>query len=102
MARQTTISNIWTLCLVIPVCTTLLFAGTQIPGAAASAAAGNIKSLSLEELSQIEVISPAKEPRQAMAVPMAIHVITGDEIRRSGATSIPEALRLAPGVEVAR
>jgi iron complex outermembrane receptor protein len=102
MARRTTISNIWTLCLAIPVCTTLLFAGTQIPGAAASAAAGNIKSLSLEELSQIEVISPAKEPRQAMAVPMAIHVITGDEIRRSGATSIPEALRLAPGVEVAR
>jgi len=37
-----------------------------------------------------------------MRVPMAIYVITGDEIRRSGATNIPEALRLAPGVEVAR
>lgn len=37
-----------------------------------------------------------------MRVPMAIYVITGDEIRRSGATSIPEALRLAPGVDVAR
>ena len=33
---------------------------------------------------------------------MAIYVIPGDEIRSSGATSIPEALRLAPGVEVAR
>jgi iron complex outermembrane receptor protein len=61
-----------------------------------------LKSLSLEELSQIEVISPSKEPQQAMRVPMAIYVITGEDIRRSGATSIPEALRLAPGVEVAR
>ena len=31
-----------------------------------------------------------------------IYVITGEDIRRSGVTSIPEALRLAPGVEVAR
>ena len=35
-------------------------------------------------------------------VPSAIFVITQDDIRRSGATSIPEALRMAPGVEVAR
>jgi iron complex outermembrane receptor protein len=34
--------------------------------------------------------------------PAAVYVITQDDIRRSGATSIPEALRLAPGVEVAR
>lgn len=61
-----------------------------------------LKRLSLEELSQIEVVSPSKEPEKAMRVPMAIYVITGEEIRRSGATSIPEALRLAPGVEVAR
>src|SRR5260370_5417796 len=37
-----------------------------------------------------------------MRVSMAILLISGDEIRRSGATSIPEALRLAPGVDVAR
>jgi iron complex outermembrane receptor protein len=61
-----------------------------------------LKRLSLEELSRIEVVSPSKEPEKAMRVPMAIYVITGEEIRRSGATSIPEALRLAPGVEVAR
>ncbi|HEY2016933.1 MAG TPA: TonB-dependent receptor, partial [Bryobacteraceae bacterium] len=61
-----------------------------------------LKSMSLEDLSRIEVISPSKEPAQAFRTPMAIYVITGDEIRRSGATSIPEALRLAPGVEVAR
>ncbi len=62
----------------------------------------SLKALSLEELSQIEVTSPSKEPQPASGVPMAIYVITGDEIRRSGALSIPEALQLAPGVEVAR
>jgi len=61
-----------------------------------------LKSLSLEELSRIEVTTPSKEPVPAFRTPMAISVITGEQIRRSGATSIPEALRLAPGVEVSR
>jgi iron complex outermembrane receptor protein len=61
-----------------------------------------LKSLSLEELSQIEVTTPSKAPVSAFQTPSAIYVITGEDIRRSGATSIPEALRLAPGVEVAR
>ena len=53
-------------------------------------------------MSQIEVTTPSKEPVKAFQTPAAIYVITGEDIRRSGATSIPEALRLAPGVEVAR
>jgi iron complex outermembrane receptor protein len=61
-----------------------------------------LKQLSLEELSQIEVTTPSKEPTKVSQTPAAIYVITGEDIRRSGATSIPEALRLAPGVEVAR
>ncbi len=61
-----------------------------------------LKSLSLEELSQIEVTTPSKSPVSVQNTAAAIFVITGDDIRRSGATSIPEALRLAPGVEVAR
>jgi iron complex outermembrane receptor protein len=61
-----------------------------------------LKALSLEELSQIEVTTLSKEPAAAFRTPGAISVITGDDIRRSGATTIPEALRLAPGVEVAR
>lgn len=61
-----------------------------------------LKKLSLEELSQIEVTTPSKEPEKAFRTPAAIYVITGEDIRRSGATSIPEALRMAPGVEVAR
>src|SRR6202161_783260 len=60
------------------------------------------KTMTLEELSQIDVTTPSKEPEKAFQTPAAIFVITGEDIKRSGATSIPEALRLAPGVEVAR
>ena len=61
-----------------------------------------LKTLSLEQLSQIEVTTPSKEPEKVLRTPDAIYVITGEDIHRSGVTSIPEALRLAPGVEVAR
>ncbi len=61
-----------------------------------------LKNLSLEQLSQIDVTTPSKEPQSAFRTPAAIFVITGEDIRRSGVTTIPEALRLAPGVEVAR
>jgi iron complex outermembrane receptor protein len=62
----------------------------------------SLKQLTLEELSQIEVTTPSKEPEEVFRTPAAIYVITGEDIKRSGVTSIPEALRLAPGVEVAR
>lgn len=61
-----------------------------------------LKGLSLEQLSAIEITTPSKQPQPAMKAPVAIYVITGDDIKRSGATCIPEALRAAPGVEVAR
>lgn len=61
-----------------------------------------LKSLSLEQLGNIKVVTVAKEPESVWKTPAAIFVITQDDIRRSGATNIPEALRLAPGVEVAR
>jgi iron complex outermembrane receptor protein len=63
---------------------------------------GRLTHVSLEELGQIEVTTASKVPVKATRTPAAIYVITQEDIRRSGATSIPEALRLAPGVEVAR
>jgi iron complex outermembrane receptor protein len=75
--------------------------GTPQPGPNANNPVA-LKGLSLEELSAIEITTPSKEPQSAMKAPVAIYVITGEDIRRSGATSIPEALRTAPGVEVAR
>ncbi len=61
-----------------------------------------LKKLSVEELMDIEVTSVAKEPEPYGRAPAAIEVISGDEIRRSGASSIPEALRLADNLEVAQ
>ena len=61
-----------------------------------------LKQLTLEQLGNIEVTTTSKEPEKVSHTPAAIYVITQEDIRRSGATSIPEVLRLAPGVEVAR
>jgi iron complex outermembrane receptor protein len=61
-----------------------------------------LKQLSLEELGNVEITSVSKDPQQIMKTPAAVFVITQEDIRRSGATNIPEALRLAPGVEVAQ
>src|SRR6266436_9206469 len=62
----------------------------------------SLKQLSLADLANVEVTSASKEPEQIWKTPAAIYVLTQEDIRRSGATSIPEVLRLVPGVEVAR
>src|SRR6266853_4572931 len=62
----------------------------------------DLKQLSLEQLANVEVTITSKEPVTIARTPAAIYVLTSEDIRRSGATSIPEALRLVPGVEVAR
>jgi iron complex outermembrane receptor protein len=62
----------------------------------------SLKQLSLEQLGDVEITTVSKDPQQVLKTPAAVFVITQEDIRRSGATSIPEALRLAPGVEVAR
>jgi iron complex outermembrane receptor protein len=67
-----------------------------------SAADIDLTKLSLEELMNIEVMSAAKKEQKLSDVSAAMYVITPEEIRRSGATNIPEALRLVPGVSVAR
>jgi iron complex outermembrane receptor protein len=58
--------------------------------------------LSIEELMRVKIISVSKKPEPWFEAPAAVYVITGDNIRRSGVTSIAEALRMAPGVDVAR
>ena len=50
----------------------------------------------------IEVTSVSKKPEKATEAAAAVFVITQEDIRRSGATHIPEVLRMVPGVEVAR
>src|SRR6266446_6189340 len=67
-----------------------------------SVAQPDLTELPLETLLGIEVTSVARHSEKLSQSPAAISVITEDDIRRSGATSIPEALRLVPGLEVAR
>ena len=64
--------------------------------------AQQLKSLTLEQLGNVEVTTQSKEPTQVWDTPAAIYVLTGDDIRRSGVTNVPDALRLIPGVSVAR
>jgi len=58
--------------------------------------------LSLEQLGEVAITSVSKHAEPASEAPASVFVITGDDIRRSGATSIPEALRLAPNLQVTR
>ena len=61
-----------------------------------------LKKLSVDQLMEIEVTSVSKSPEKLSEVASAIQVVTADDIRQSGATSIPEALRLATNLEVAQ
>lgn len=70
--------------------------------AAAAYAGDDLGDLSLDELMGITVTSASKKEQRADEVASAIFVLTQEDIHRSGATSIPEALRLVPGVQVAR
>ena len=64
------------------------------------AQAQELSRMSLEQLANVEVTSVAKVAQSLSAAPAAIYVITREEILRSGVTSIPEALRLAPNMQV--
>ena len=63
---------------------------------------GALKKLSVEELLDLEVISVSRHPERLSETASAIQVITQEDIRRSGATRLPEALRLASNLEVAQ
>ena len=62
----------------------------------------DVTAISLEDLMNMQVTSVSKRAQKLADAAAAIFVITQDDIRRSGASSIPEALRLVPGLEVAR
>ncbi|MGB6133566.1 MAG: TonB-dependent receptor [Acidobacteriaceae bacterium] len=77
-------------------------AATLIPATGGTNATKQLKDLSLEQLGNVEVTTYSKTPTELWNTPAAVYVLTHDDILRSGATSIAEALRLVPGVEVGR
>jgi iron complex outermembrane receptor protein len=63
---------------------------------------GELADLSIEELANIDVTSVSKRPERLQDAPASVFVITAGDIRRAGSRSLPEALRLAPNLDVAR
>ncbi|MGE0158565.1 MAG: TonB-dependent receptor plug domain-containing protein [Gemmatimonadales bacterium] len=61
-----------------------------------------LDEMTLEELMNVEVTTVGRAPDLAWRVPAAVYVITRAAIERSGATNLAQALRLAPGMQVAR
>jgi iron complex outermembrane recepter protein len=61
-----------------------------------------IADMSIEDLANIQITSVSKKPEKLSAASASVFVITADDIRRSGAATIPEVLRLAPNLQVAK
>ena len=82
-----------------------LAAVAALPGFAQASPPGDSADLfdmSLEQLMDVVVTSVSKRSQPLSSAAAAVHVISAEDIRRSGATNLPEALRMAPGVHVAR
>ncbi len=82
-----------------------LAAVAALPGFAHASPPGDSADLfdmSLEQLMDVVVTSVSKRSQPLSSAAAAVHVISAEDIRRSGATNLPEALRMAPGVHVAR
>jgi len=58
--------------------------------------------MSLEQLMNVEVTSASRREQPLSDTAAAVFVITADDLKRTGVTSIPQALRMAPGVQVAK
>jgi iron complex outermembrane recepter protein len=84
------------LCIPLLICGLLLADQTNADGEL------DLTALSLEDLMEIQVSLAVRSEGRLFDTPAAAYVLTGEDIRRSGANSLPEALRLVPGVEVAR
>jgi iron complex outermembrane receptor protein len=82
------------------------YAAAMLLGCASAASATeappDLSGMSIEELAQLEVTSVSKRAQPLSDAPAAIFVINDEDIRRSVATSLPEALRLAPNLLVQR
>src|SRR6185503_4474445 len=61
---------------------------------------GELRNMSIDQLAQIEVRSASKREEPLSSAPAALYVITSDDILDSGATTLPEVLRLAPNLNV--
>jgi iron complex outermembrane receptor protein len=80
----------------------LITALAGLPGCAQQSSDPDLSQASLEDLMNIQVTSVSKKEQKLSKTGAAIFVITQEDIRRSGATNIPDLLRMVPGVDVAQ
>lgn len=80
----------------------LWLAAACISSHALAQGAPDLGGLALEDLLQVTITTAARKPQSVQETPAAVFVISRDDIERSGATSVPEALQMAPGVQVGR
>ena len=80
----------------------VLSGGAGLAATKAPVYAANLADLTIEQLSNIEVTSVSKRAERLAYAVASVYVISADDIRRSGATTLPEVLRLAPNLNVAR
>jgi iron complex outermembrane receptor protein len=80
----------------------ILLAGATVADAQSNSNPSTLADETLDQLLNTPVVTVSKRQQRLSKVPAAVYVITKEEIHRSGAASIPEILRLAPGVQVAR
>jgi iron complex outermembrane recepter protein len=86
----------------IALCSSLVAAAAAPAGALELAAVEELRRLSLEELVNLEITTVSRRPELLQDAAASVYVITSEEIRRSGANSLPEVLRLAPNLHIAR
>ncbi len=72
-----------------------------LPAGAETAPPLDMADMSIEDLANIQITSVSKKPERLATAAASVFVITADDIRRAGAVNIPEALRLAPALQVA-
>ena len=90
------------MCRSVRIAVVVALLGVDVYAADGQSGPADLRLATLEELMSIEITSASRREQRVEDVPAAVYVISRDEIRRSGMTSIPELLRLAPGVQVAR
>ncbi len=73
-----------------------------LPSVALAQTSQDLRGLSLEELMSVSIATPSRLPQSRLRAPASAFVLTSDDIRRSGATTMAELLRLVPGLHVAR
>jgi iron complex outermembrane recepter protein len=88
-ARRRTLASSWWIAFVL----------LTLP-AAAQEATNDLGAASLEDLANIQVTSVSKKSEKLSAAPAAIFVITSEDVRRGGFTTLPDALRMVPGLYV--